>query len=366
MKRSNLLKVAAALGVAAGLAAPASAQVSTGLQQAAFGGAVTSGTYTPASTGFSALSTVGGTTTTNTYTAAGEQVGNTQVTKTTGAGGKVGTFTASLSEGDQQRFAVGTSTNLGVSAASSSTSDYQANSSANFGFGSTTLRQSIGTSGISQDSNQTEKAKASYVETTASSAAASSATTSVGSSAEKYYEKAAATATNTNGTSSNSGYGWWGSISNTGSTTKTWSQLSSDEKSAVTSAYNSAYTSAYNSAYSSAATTAASDYATSASAKEAATGVISGSFVSSSSQTAATAPNSENANNQVTVKGIGNAANVNATGNSYFTSTVTSRAGTPVAGSSGTGSGSAGANVSSTASADAAATKFSSVFIQSY
>jgi hypothetical protein len=92
--------------------------------------------------------------------------------------------------------------------------------------------------------------------------------------------------------------------------------------------------------------------------------VISGSFVSSSNSTAS--PEAEAANNQVTVKGIGNAASVNAMSNSVFSSVITGRAGTPAAGTSGTASGSAGANVSSTASADAAATKFSSVFIQSY
>ena len=100
--------------------------------------------------------------------------------------------------------------------------------------------------------------------------------------------------------------------------------------------------------------------------KEASTGVISGSFVSSNSASGATPNSSEAANNQVTVKGIGNAANINATGNSSFTSVVSARGAQPAAGTSGTGSGSAGANVSSTASADAAATKFSSVFIQSY
>ena len=59
MNRATFIKVAVALGVACGLVSPASAQVSTGLQQAAFGGTVNAGVLTPASTGFAALSTVG-------------------------------------------------------------------------------------------------------------------------------------------------------------------------------------------------------------------------------------------------------------------------------------------------------------------
>ena len=364
MKKSAFIKAAAALGLACGLITPVSAQVSTGLQQAAFGGTVTGGNLTPASTGFGALSTVGVTTTTiNEGTTPGQQV-SASTTKTSGSGGKVGTFQASLSEGDQQRFAVGTSTNIGVNATSSSTSDYQANSTATFGFGSSTLRQSIGTSGSTQSVTQRDQAKASYVEQTASTSAAQSASTSVGSSAESYYNKASANATTTGNTSTSTGYSWWNSgYQNTG-TNKTWNQLSSDEQKSVSASYQQAYNSSYNTAYSSASTSAATSYDSSASANEAATGVISGSFVSSSASSAT--PTSENANNQVTVRGIGNAANVNAAGNSVFNSAITARPGTPAAGTSGTASGSAGANVSTTASADAAATKFSSVYIQSY
>lgn len=369
MNRSTLLKVAAALGVAAGLAAPASAQVSVGLQQAAFGGTIgNGGALTPASTGFGALSTVGVTTTTiNEGNTPGQQV-SASTTKTSGSGGKVGTFQASLSEGDQQRFAVGTSTNIGVNASSSSTSDYQANSTATFGFGSSTLRQSIGTSGATQSATQKDQAKASYVEQTASTSAAQSASTTVGSSAESYYNKAAANATTSGNTSTSTGYSWWNSGYQTSGANKSWSSLSSDEQKAVTASYQQAYNSAYSTAYTSASTSAATSYESSAAASEAATGVISGSFVSSSSQSGSAAPaaGSENANNQVTVRGIGNAANVNAAGNSVFNSVITARPGTPAAGTSGTASGSAGANVSTTASADAAATKFSSVFIQSY
>lgn len=342
MKRSTILKVAAALGVAAGLAAPASAQVSTGLQQAAFGGAVTSGgTYNPATSGFSALSNVGGTRVEGaSIDANGVSTGGTTVI-TTGGGGKVGTFQASLSEGDQQRFAVGTSTNISVNASSSSTSDYQTNSTATFGVGSSNLRQTIGSSGVSETATSRANAASTY--------AATAVETEVGSSAEKYYEKNQASG---GSNQYNNSWAWW----TNGGSSKSWSELDTTEKQAVQSSYSQ---------HSSAVTQrATSEYNTSASASEAANGVISGSFVSNSAST--TSPTSAEANNQVTVKGIGNAASVNAQSNSVFTSVITGRAGTPAAGTSGTASGSAGANVSSTASADAAATKFSSVFIQAY
>jgi hypothetical protein len=340
MNKSAFIKAAAALGLACGLVSPASAQVSNGLQQAAFGGG--SGSTTPAATGFSALSTVGQTVTKQT----GAGAATSEITTTSGGGGKVGTFTTSLSEGDQQRFAVGTSTNIGVNASASSTSDYQVNSNANLSFGTSNLRQTIGTSGIAQSQSERSSLAESY--------AANSASTSVGSSAERYYEKAQASG-NAN---QNSGYAWW----NSSYSGKSFNSLSSDEKQTITNSYNAAYTSA--------SSAAKSDYSSSAAAQEASNGVISGSFVSSSNKTVDTAAtpdvNNSAANNQVTVKGIGNAASVNAIGNSGFTSVVSARSGTPAAGSSGTASGSAGANVSSTASADAAATKFSSVYIQSY
>lgn len=339
MNKSAFIKAAATLGLACGLITPVSAQVSTGLQNAAFGLGTSSA---PAATGFSALSTVGTTSTTVTRDSAGAQTGSS-ITTSGGGGGKIGTFTTSLSEGDQQRFAVGTATNIGVNASASSTSDYQVNSNATLGVGTSNLRQTIGTSGISQTATERNSQADSY--------AANSASTSVGSSAEKYYEKASAAA----GSSQNSGYAWW----NSSYSGKSFSALTSTEQASVTSSYNAAYSSASSSAK--------SEYASSAAAQEASNGVISGSFVSNSSKSLSTTdPNDASANNQVTVKGIGNAASVNAQGNSSFSSVITARTAQPAAGSSGTASGSAGANVSSTASADAAATKFSSVYIQSY
>lgn len=333
MKRSNLLKVAAVLGVAVGFALPASAQVSAGLQQSAFG---PSGTT--AATGFSALSNVGGTRVEGaTINANGTSTGGTSVI-TTGGGGKVGTFQASLSEGDQQRFAVGTSTNISVNASSSSTSDYQTNSTATLGIGSSNLRQTIGTSGVTETASARESSASSYADT------------SVGKSASSYYEKAKSEiAVDSTAVSR---YSWW----HAGMSTQSYEQAKTNTTSGsnIDSTYNSAYGSAK------------SEYSSSASASQAANGVISGSFVASSSQSGTAPASADNSQNQVTVSGIGNAASVNAQANSTFSSSITGRAGTPAVGTSGTASGSAGANVSSTASADAAATKFSSVFIQAY
>jgi len=346
MKRSTLLKVATALGVVTGLAAPVSAQVSQDLQNAAFGPAGT------AATGFSALSRVSSTTREGaTVDSLGNLSGGTS-TITSGGGGRVGTFQASLSEGDQQRFAVGTSTNISVNASSSSTSDYQTNSTATFGVGSSNLRQTIGSSGVSETATARGTAASSYAQT--------AVTETLGNSVEKYYEKAVEQGTST-ATSTNSGssghWWWWGSnYQNSNGTQKSFNELTQTQKDTITSEYNKSVSSVNEKA--------TSEYNNSAAATEAANGVISGSFVSNSAST--TAPTSAEANNQVTVKGIGNAASVNAQSNSVFSSVITGRAGTPAAGTSGTASGSAGANVSSTASADAAATKFSSVFIQAY
>lgn len=334
MKRSIFLNVAAALGVAAAFALPAQAQVSAGLQQSAFGGTAGVG----GATGFSALSNVGGTRVEGaTIDANGTSTGGSTVI-TTGGGGRVGTFQASLSEGDQQRFAVGTSTNISVNASSSSTSDYQTDSNATLGIGSSNLRQTIGSFGV----NETQTAR--------ESAASSYADTSVGRSASSYFEsaKSAIAADSTQ----SSRYAWWHS----GMSTQSFEQAKTNtiSGSQIESSYNTAHGNARN------------EYSSSATATQAANGVISGSFVASSATTGTDPLTADNSQNQVTVSGIGNSASVNAQANSVFSSSITGRAGTPAIGTSGTATGSAGANVSSTASADAAKTKFSSVFIQSY
>lgn len=334
MKRSIFLNVAAALGVAAAFALPAQAQVSAGLQQSAFGGTAGVG----GATGFSALSNVGGTRVEGaTIDANGVSTGGSTVI-TTGGGGRVGTFQASLSEGDQQRFAVGTSTNISVNASSSSTSDYQTNSTATLGIGSSNLRQTIGTSGVNETASARESAASSYADT------------SVGRSASSYFESAKS-AISLDSTQQNR-FAWWrGNMA-----TQSFDQATSNTESGsqIESSYNTEHGNARN------------EYASSSTATQAANGVITGSFVASSATTGTETLPADNSQNQVTVSGIGNNASVNAQANSVFNSSIIGRAGTPAVGTSGTASGSAGANVSSTASADASATKFSSVFLQSF
>lgn len=124
---SKLLKVAAGLGLVAGLVGPANAQVSSGLLQTTFGGGTTT------NSAFSALKT-GGSTTTNTTDTGGD--GQSQGSTTVGAsGGRTGTFSSSMAEGDSQRFAVGTSTSLGINASASSTQEYSVSSKASLGLG---------------------------------------------------------------------------------------------------------------------------------------------------------------------------------------------------------------------------------------
>lgn len=262
MTRSTFIKVAAALGVVAGLSSPASAQVSTGLLQQGFGGAAS-----PTTSAFSALKNGGSTTQTST----GD---GTPTTITTGAsGGKTGTFSFNGVEGDSQRFAVGTSTSIGVNASASSTSEYSVKSSAALGLGAAS---STSNDGIN----------------VTSSSGASNFKQSLGSS------------------------------------------TLSDVKGAVGS------------------TTSAD-------------GAISGTFKSTETTTPVSLD--KNATNDVTVKGLGNTATINADpAKSSFTSNV-ERLGSGVTGSnSATANGSAGGSVNSSASADASRSSFSSIFMQSF
>jgi hypothetical protein len=297
------------------------------------------GTGTAASTAFDALKDGARSTTVTTLGSDGTTIGS-QITTSAASGGKVGTFTFSGSEGESQRFSVGTATNLGVNASASSTQEYQVNSNATLGIGTSQFRQTIGTSGSSQTESQRELAAASYAQ--------NAVATEVGNSASSYYEKAQASASS----GSNSGYAWW----NSSYANKAYSELSADEKRTVDSSYSSKVSAVTE--------RATSEYSSSSASQEAANGVISGSFKASSA--GGPAPAASNDSNEVTVKGIGNSAALNAASNSNFSSTVSARPGVTPASNSATASGGAGANMSSTSSADASATNFSSIFIQSF
>jgi hypothetical protein len=270
----------------------------------------------------------------------------------TASGGKVGTFTFSGSEGTSQNFSVGTSTNLGVNASASSTSEYAVTSTAALAVGGSSLRQTIGTSGIQDSASSREQLKSSYVEDTVSR--------TVGSSSTDYFTKASEDSKTLTSSQMTQKYNWW----NDSMSGKT----SSEIETAAASTSGKTSTQLFEDAKLKTSQQAASDYSTSAASSQAANGVISGSFKAASTSTGdtigTTASNSTD-NNEVTVKGIGNAATLNANGGSEFRTNVVARTGSPTS-NSATANGGAGASMSSTSTANASNTGFSSVFIQSF
>jgi hypothetical protein len=310
MKRS-LFSALAALGATAAIAAPGYAQV-----------------VLPGVTDAMDALKNGASSTTITTTTGG--VESTAITNTQASGGKVGTFTASGSEGESQRFSVGTATNFGINASGSSTAEYAVDSRATLGLGGSAYSQTIGTSGSNLDARSSGSLAESY--------AANEVETKIGSSAQNSYEREVANGSN------RSGYAWW-------SPTTTWNSLTQEQK--------SAYESSYSSEASSIRTSATSTFNNNETVREAANGVISGSFVEKSQL--------DTESNNVEVRGIGNSANMRNGSNSVFDVKVSARptVGLPTS-NSATANGSAGGSMSSTASADASKTSFSSMFIQSF
>lgn len=318
-------------------------------------------------------------------------VGNTPAT-----GGKVGTFTLSASEGTNQNFAVGTSTNLGINASASSTAEYQVNSNAGLGLAGSSFKQVIGTSGTAENSATRAQALTDYK--------AQSVATELGSSVTDYVQKAVDMEKSGKTTQQiqQAGYAWWGAT-NARTTNETdtayVSRLAS--KTEVTTDYTQKVEQINQRAQ--------SDFQSATSFSDAANGIIKGSFnaseVSTSdtgaktetktvtttnwaansvdangtardagSQTvtqntfsAADAGNSSQKNNTVVVAGIGNTANINAGSGSTFTSNVTARSAiTAPTSNSATANGGAGASFSSTSNANASNSSFASVFVQSF
>jgi len=274
--------------------------------------------------------------------------------QTTGSasGGKVGTFTFSGSEGTSQNFSVGTSTNLGVNASASSTSEYAVTSTAALAVGGSSLKQTIGTSGVSETETQRAAQKSSYIEDTVSR--------TVGSTSTDYFSKASEDSKTLTSSQMTQKYNWW-SDSMSGKT-------ATEIESTATTASGKSSTQMFEDAKLKTSQQASSDYNMSAASSSAANGVISGSFKAASTSTGDlvgnTAANSTD-NNEVTVKGIGNSATLNANGGSEFRSNVVARPGTPTS-NSATANGGAGASMQSTSTANASNTGFSSVFIQSF
>jgi hypothetical protein len=274
----------------------------------------------------------------------------TSQTTGTASGGKVGTFTFSANEGTSQNFSVGTSTNLGVNASASSTQEYSVDSRASLGIGTSTFRQTIGTSGISQQADVSNSAKSSYVSDAVQS--------KVGTTETEYYSKALSDSKSLSSTDMQQKYSWW-------SPTYSTSTDSESLKTASTTNSSESFQSRLDKTTSHVTTQAESEFSRSTSSRDAANGVISGTFRAASTSTGTTPATNSTDNNEVTVKGIGNAASLNAGGSSEFRTVVTARGGTP-ASNSATANGSAGANMGSSSTANASNTSFSSVFIQSF
>lgn len=270
----------------------------------------------------------GATSTSVTTTTGG--VESTQITNTQASGGKVGTFTASGSQGENQRFAVGTATNFGINASGSSTAEYAVDSRATLGLAGSAYSQTIGTSGSNLDARSSGSLAEAY--------AANEVETKIGNSAQTSYEREVASGSNRNS------YVWW-------SPTTTWNNLTDTQK--------REYESSYSSEASSIRTSATSTFNSNETVREAANGVISGSFVEKTQ--------ADGESNNVEVRGIGNSANMRNASNSVFDVKVSARptVGLPTS-NSATANGAAGGSMSSTASADASKTSFSSIFIQSF
>ena len=348
LKKSNLVRLCLALGTVASATLPVNAQVSSSLLGTATGTGVLG-------SGLGALRNGGAAITTYTDPLKPE-LGVASQTTGSASGGKVGTFTFSGSEGTSQNFSVGTSTNLGVNASASSTSEYAVTSTANLLTGSSSLRQTIGTSGIQESASSREQQKSAYVEDTV--------TKTVGSSSSDYFSKASEDSKTMTGTQMTQKYNWWSDSMSGKSATEV-------ESSATATSGKSSST-LFEEAKTKSSISASSDYSSSAASSQAANGVISGSFKAASASTGdqsgtltSNTSNTSSDNNEVTVKGIGNSATLNANGGSEFRTNVTARSGNPTS-NSATANGGAGASMSSTSSANASNTGFSSVFIQSF
>ena len=282
-------------------------------------------------------------------------------------GGKTGTFTLSASEGTNQNFAVGTSTNLGINASASSTSEYEVRSAATLGAGSSNIRQVIGTSGVATTDSQREQQKADY--------ASQAVKSTLGTTSSEYFDKKSTEISTSGSSTQTNGNAWWNNLSAAGKTATSYDALTSEDKSKVDTAYKADVTSLK--------TTSAANYEASSASTEASNGIVRGTFeatqkssLSDSSgnkltpaqvASASSASSDVVKTNDVTVQGIGNSANLNAQANTNFSTEVKARSTvTAPVSNSATANGGAGANMSTNSTANASNSSFSSVFLQSF
>ena len=305
-----------------------------------------------------------------------------------------GTASFNNSVGNNNSFQVGSSTNLGVNASTSSTPEYNVTSQADLAIGTgTTLQQTIGTSGVFR--NNTAEASSAY--------------------------EAASSRTATQTVDAMSASGWTSDYSSQAATGtkngRSWTDKASYE-SAYKAEYNATYESKYDSNFQSAYSTVRSN--TSSSGTD---GVISGSFRTvesgsaqasgNSSDWATSASNTADASwessydnykaknttstmseatwqserdsayntayaksaassnrysdSAVTVRGIGSDAKVSASADSNFTVDIQAPATPPAtSGSTATANGSAGANLATSSFANQSQSSTASAFMQAF
>ena len=198
----------------------------------------------------------------------------------------VGTAQYNNSIGTNNSFQVGSSTNLGVNASTSSTPEYEVTSHAKLDLsGSSVLKQIIGTSGASQTKTAEQVAAMTYADTTAKDTASTYAETNATSTASESASNAQSSWESSNGGSWANYYGDSGWSSTTHMSEDEWNNASSDAysneyDSVYTSTKNSLYDSKYTEAYNNAYTEAASNISTDTNAN-ATNGVIKGTFTTS-------------------------------------------------------------------------------------
>ena len=299
-----------------------------------------------------------------------------------------GTIQYTNSAGSNDAFSVGTSTNISSNASASSTSDYAVSADANFAMGNngancegtcgglTTINQTIGLSGATNSSRETDIDRS----LSASRSAELTATTEIDKSYKREH----------NGTA-----GWWYWGNNKWNST-TESDYTSKREAAYTSAYNAAYTSSFSALTEASgqdgtisglfikdageSTSTISDSYTYRDASGAAVaGSVdrnsdgsttftaasgSGAVISSDLTRTTSFVQDKAASNDVTVKGIGANNNVVASDTANFTTEILK--GSAASTDSGTASGSAAGGVNTTASASASSSTFVNSFVQAY
>ncbi len=351
---------------------------------------------------------------------AGINIGTTTMEK--------GTIQYTNSAGNNDAFSVGTSTAINANASASSTSDYSVSSTASFDMGENSAAGAGGLSVINQQIGRASSESASRsldidTATSLSTSAASTATTET----DKRFQKVTDSSTESERAGRTNGYWYWRnnrwnqySDKTEGSTTTT---AETQYNSARESEYNKQYDKAFSSSLAvrnfsdgsdgtisgsfvkNAGASTTSNYE-STQFRNAATGQIvnkedytateidatnraSGGALASFNYTAADEgayhfsssnnttfkanqeviqvsdfSQTQNATNDVTVKGINSENNIVADDEAEFTSVITKSS--TSATTSGTASGSAGGSVSTTASASASSSSFINSFVQAY